>query len=151
MLLAFNASMAMLISVMATLFAGIVVIFNNGNLAVPIPVGIALIILSGIGFSILLMSVPKVYSESLKRCSDDINGFAKEQKSIAKRCFGKRKLNVLLNLAFGLIAHERLDEAETILMQIVPYADKSGHSYKMKYLLFSLIESGKKKDYAGCQ
>ena len=35
MLLAFNASMAMLISVTATLFAGIVVIFNNDNLAVP--------------------------------------------------------------------------------------------------------------------
>ncbi len=150
MLLAFNASMAMLISVMAALFAGIVVIFNNGNLAVPIPVGIALIVLSGIGFSILLMSVPKLYSETLKRCSDDINGFAKEQKSIAKRCFGKRRLNVLLNLAFGLIAHERLDEAETILMQIAPHADKTGHSYKIKYLLFSLIASGKKKDYAGC-
>jgi len=150
MLLAFNASMAMLISVMATLFAGIAVIFNNGNLAVPIPVGIALIILSGIGFSVLLMSVPRLYNETLKRCSDDINGFVREQKNISKRCFGRHRLNVLLNLAFGLMAHERLDEAQSTLMQIAPYADRAGHSYKMKYLLFSLIISGRRKDYTGC-
>ena len=149
MLLAFNSSLAMFISIIATFLTGVFIIINS-NFALPIPLGIALIILSGIGLAVLLSSVPKLYNETLKRCSDDINGFAKEQKAISKRCFGKKKLDVLINLIFGLTAYERLDEAESLLMQTAPLVDRKGHAYKMKYLFFSLLLSGKRKDNQSC-
>ena len=150
MLFAFNSSSAMFISVIATCFTGIFIIANGGHFIRPLPVGIVLIIISGIGFAVLLSSVPKLYKATLKKCHYDINGFAREQKVIAARCAGKKKLDIMTDLIFGLAAHEKLDEAERLLMQISPFVDKSGHRYKMKYLFLNLVVSGKKRDMQGC-
>ena len=110
MLFAFNSSIAMFISVIATFMSGLFVIF--GGTGIPVPVGIALIILAAIGLAILLSSVPKLYTETLKNCNDNINGFIREQISISNRCFGKRKLSAQINLAFGLIVHDLITRAD---------------------------------------
>ena len=150
MLFAFRSSAAMLISAAATCLTGIAIIIQGGYFTAPLPVGTGLIIVSGIGFTMLLISVPKLYKETLKRCHYDISGFSREQKTVAGRCAGRKKLDVLLNLIFGLAAHEKLDESERLLMQISPLVDKSSNSYKMKYLLLNLAVAGKKKDFQNC-
>ena len=144
MLFAFHSSAAMFISAAVTFLTGIVMMGSHFS------VGIGLIIVSGIGFAMLFTSVPKLYRATLQRCHYDISGFSKEQKSMAGRCAGKKKLDVLINLIFGLTAHEKTDESERLLMQISPYVDKSSHAYKMKYLLLHLAVSGKKKDLQSC-
>ena len=150
MLFAFNSSAAMLISIIATFLSGLFVIFGSSGFGIPVPVGIALIILSAIGLAILLSSVPKLYTETLKNCNDNINGFIREQTSIANRCFGKRKLSAQINLAFGLIVHEHFDESESLLMKIAPSAEKNGRSYKLDYLLLNLMLSCKRKAFENC-
>lgn len=147
MLFAFNSSSAMFISVIATFLSGLFVIFGGSAIGIPMPVGIALIILSGTGLAVLLSSVPKLYSETLKSCNDDIDGFVKEQRAVSNRCFGKRRLSAQMNLVFGLIAHECLDEAESLLIQTAPYAERSETSYKLEYLLLNLMISGRRKNF----
>ena len=146
MLFAFHSSAAMLISAAVTFLTGMVIMIQGSYF----PVGIGLVIVSCIGFIMLLTSVPKLYKATLKRCHYDINGFSREQKNIAGRCAGKKKLDVLINLIFGLMAHEKLDESERLLMQISPLVDKSSNSYKMKYLFLNLALSGKRKDFQNC-
>ena len=139
MLLAFSSSSAMLISVIATFLTGLFVIVTNQQIGIPVHIGIALIILSFLGLSMLLSLVGKLYSETLKRCNDDIDGFVKEQKRIAKKTFGKTSLNVRMNLIFGLIAHEHYTEAESILMLIAPKIEKKSISKKkLDYLMYNL-------------
>ena len=147
MLLAFSSSSAMLISVIATFLTGLFVIITNQQVGIPVHIGIALIILSFLGLSMLLSLVRKLYSETLKRCNDDIEGFIKEQKHIAKKTFGNTSLNVRMNLIFGLIAHERYTEAESILMLIAPKIEKKRDSQKtLCYLMYSLSIYRSRKD-----
>lgn len=139
MLLAFNSSMAMLISVLATFFTGICLIIQQEYFGIPTSFGIILIMLSVCGMIMLLSAVPKLYKETLTRCSDDIDGFVKEQNNIAKRSFGKKRLNTKMNLIFGLIAHQRFDEAESWLMRVAPLIDRTTiPSHKLNYLLYML-------------
>ncbi len=136
----------MFISAAVTFLTGMVIMIQGGYFLV----GMGLVIISGIGFAMLFTSVPKLYKATLKRCHYDIGGFSKEQKTVAARCAGKKKLDVLINLIFGLMAHENLDESERLLLQISPSVDKNSNSYKMKYLLLNLAVSGKKKDFQNC-
>lgn len=112
MLFAFHSSAAMFISAVATCLTGIVIMLQGGYFAAPLPVGIGLLIVACIGFVMLFTSVPKLYQATLQRCHYDIGGFSREQKNIAGRCAGKKKLDVLINLIFGLTVHEKWDESE---------------------------------------
>lgn len=139
MLLAFSSSSAMLVSVFATFFTGLFIIFKSNEFGIPIHIGIALIILSFLGLSMLFSLVRKLYEETLKRCNDDIDGFIKEQKRIAKKTFGKTSLNVRMNLIYGLIAHEHYTEAESLLMLIAPKIEKKNDpKKKLDYLMYNL-------------
>lgn len=148
MLLAFHSSAAMFISVLVTLFTGILTLFRHDFINIPMPMSFALIILSVVGLMTLLTSVPKLYTETVKRCNDDIDGFVREQKHISGRCWGKAGLKVRLNLIFGLIAHERFDDAERLLMQTAPYIEKKASApNKIQYLMDSLWIYRHRGDY----
>ena len=139
MLLAFTSSSAMLISIIATFLAGLFIIIQSNTLEIPVYIGIALIMLSFLGLSMLFSLVRKLYCETLKRCNDDIDGFIREQKHIAKKTFGETSLNVRMNLIFGLIAHEYYTEAESMLMLIAPKIEKKSDSKKtINYLMYKL-------------
>ncbi len=139
MLLAFSSSSAMLVSVLATFLTGLFILIKNDEFGIPIHIGIALIILSFLGLSMLFRLVKKLYAETLQRCNDDIDGFVKEQKRIAKKTFGKTSLNVRMNLIFGLIAHERYNEAESLLMLVAPKIEKdTAPRKKLDYLMYTL-------------
>lgn len=139
MLLAFSSSSAMLISIIATFLAGLFIIIQSNTLEIPVYIGIALIMLSFLGLSMLFSLVRKLYCETLKRCNDDIDGFIREQKHIAKKTFGETSLNVRMNLIFGLIAHEYYTEAESMLMLIAPKIEKKSDSKKtINYLMYKL-------------
>ncbi len=59
----------------------------------------------------------KLYNESVRLCDNDINAFIAEQDRIFSRASGKNKAMILMNKSLGLIAWERLDEAEQALRE----------------------------------
>ncbi len=71
----------------------------------------------------------QMYNQSVKLCDTDADAFLDEQNRILHKASKPNKAVVMLNMAHGLIAHERYDEAEKILHEAeeLPFVKKSIH------------------------
>ena len=100
----------------------------------------------------------KLYNESVRLCDNDLDAFIAEQDRIFSKASGPNKSMIIMNKAFGLIAWEKLDEAEKILKEAgdMKQAKKSLH---MQFLILSRkisIEYRKRnydkvREYIECQ